>query len=60
MGMAFVVRPEERSDPFRVFSEKSAFLGHQKSDGLAAFLSLRVYWVMSLGEKKNNLRNKYG
>lgn len=51
MGMAFVVRPEERSDPFRIFSEKSGFLRHQKVDVLGAFLSLRVYWVMSAGEK---------
>lgn len=49
--MAFVVRPEERSDSFRIFSEKSGFLRHQKVDVLGAFLFLRVYWVMP-AEKK--------
>lgn len=49
MGTAFVVRAEERSNPFRIFSEKSGFPRHQKVDVLGAFLSLRVYWVMSAG-----------
>lgn len=43
MDVVFVVRPEEKSDPFRIFSEKRGFPRHQNSDGLGAFLSLRVY-----------------
>lgn len=58
MGMTFVVRPEEGSDPFRIFSGKRGCLRHQKVDGLRVFLSLRMYWVMFAGEK--NLRNKGG
>lgn len=61
--VAFVARPEEGSDPFRLFSGKSRFLRHQKVDGLRAFLPLRVCWVMSAGKNKKttiNLRNKDG
>lgn len=53
MDMAFVVRPEEGSDPFGIFSGKRGFLRHQKVDGLRVFLSLRVYWVMSAGGKES-------
>ena len=61
--VAFAVRPEEGSDPFRLFSGESRFPRHQKVDGLRAFLSLRV--VMSVGKKTTtttiiNLRNKDG
>lgn len=51
MGVAFVVRPEEGSDLFRISSGKSGFLRHQKVDGLRAFFSLRVCRVMSVGKK---------
>lgn len=36
--MAFIVRPKEGSDPFRIFSGKKAFLRHQKVNGVENFL----------------------
>lgn len=49
--MAFIVRPEGGSDPLRIFRKKWVPEA-QKVEGLRAFLSLRMCWIMSAGKRR--------